>query len=131
MNSTALMADTNLPFPVLNFSGLVANFAAKGFGAREMITLSGLKSLHLVFLAAALNLHMDNSHDEVQFPLLLQNRNVGNQVNIVNGRSDISFGCRVDVVQVRTLSVSLTAMESSLIFTTSPEGVMPLTPTQP
>ncbi|BBN12113.1 peroxidase [Marchantia polymorpha subsp. ruderalis] len=45
VNSTALMADTNLPFPVLNFSGLVANFAAKGFGAREMITLSGAHTI--------------------------------------------------------------------------------------
>ncbi|KAG6545886.1 hypothetical protein Mapa_012541 [Marchantia paleacea] len=42
VQSTDLMADTNLPFPVLNFSGLVANFAAKGFSAREMITLSSL-----------------------------------------------------------------------------------------
>ncbi|BFI15393.1 peroxidase [Marchantia polymorpha subsp. ruderalis] len=45
VNSTALMADTNLPFPVLNFSGLVANFAAKGFSAKEMITLSGAHTI--------------------------------------------------------------------------------------
>ncbi|BBN10935.1 peroxidase [Marchantia polymorpha subsp. ruderalis] len=45
VRSTDLMADTNLPFPVLNFSGLVANFAAKGFNAREMITLSGAHTI--------------------------------------------------------------------------------------
>ncbi|OAE30286.1 hypothetical protein AXG93_2956s1390 [Marchantia polymorpha subsp. ruderalis] len=45
VNSTSFMADSNLPFPVLNFSGLVANFAAKGFNAREMITLSGAHTI--------------------------------------------------------------------------------------
>ncbi|BFI15241.1 peroxidase [Marchantia polymorpha subsp. ruderalis] len=45
VNSTSLMADSNLPFPVLNFSGLVANLAAKGFNAREMITLSGAHTI--------------------------------------------------------------------------------------
>ncbi|KAG6557614.1 hypothetical protein Mapa_000895 [Marchantia paleacea] len=45
VQSTDLMADTNLPFPVLNFSGLIANFAAKGFNAREMITLSGAHTI--------------------------------------------------------------------------------------
>ncbi|KAG6557615.1 hypothetical protein Mapa_000896 [Marchantia paleacea] len=45
VQSTDLMADTNLPFPVLNFSGLVANFVAKGFSAREMITLSGAHTI--------------------------------------------------------------------------------------
>ncbi|KAG6554474.1 hypothetical protein Mapa_003852 [Marchantia paleacea] len=45
VQSTDLMADTNLPFPVLNFSGLVANFAVKGFNAREMITLSGAHTI--------------------------------------------------------------------------------------
>ncbi|KAL3675937.1 hypothetical protein R1sor_025885 [Riccia sorocarpa] len=39
--SRAIDADTQLPFPVLRFSGLVQNFAAKGFSAREMIVLSG------------------------------------------------------------------------------------------
>ncbi|BBN18168.1 peroxidase [Marchantia polymorpha subsp. ruderalis] len=39
--STDVMADSNLPFPILNFSGLGANFAAKGFNAREMLALSG------------------------------------------------------------------------------------------
>ncbi|KAL2622985.1 hypothetical protein R1flu_003190 [Riccia fluitans] len=39
--SRALDADTNLPFPSLNFTELVQNFAPKGFGAREMIVLSG------------------------------------------------------------------------------------------
>ncbi|KAL3695117.1 hypothetical protein R1sor_008768 [Riccia sorocarpa] len=34
-------ADTQLPFPVLSFSGLVQNFANKGFTDREMIVLSG------------------------------------------------------------------------------------------
>ncbi|BBN11467.1 peroxidase [Marchantia polymorpha subsp. ruderalis] len=45
VNSSSLMADSNLPFPVLNFSGLVANFAGKGFNAREMITLSGAHTI--------------------------------------------------------------------------------------
>ncbi|KAL3695047.1 hypothetical protein R1sor_008698 [Riccia sorocarpa] len=39
--SRANDADTQLPFPVLPFSGLVDNFANKGFSAREMIVLSG------------------------------------------------------------------------------------------
>ncbi|KAL2623116.1 hypothetical protein R1flu_003321 [Riccia fluitans] len=39
--SRALDADTNLPFPSLNFTELVQNFAPKGFGPREMIVLSG------------------------------------------------------------------------------------------
>ncbi|OAE24538.1 hypothetical protein AXG93_2415s1170 [Marchantia polymorpha subsp. ruderalis] len=45
VNSTSLMADSNLPFPALNFSVLGANFAAKGFNAREMITLSGAHTI--------------------------------------------------------------------------------------
>ncbi|KAL2632542.1 hypothetical protein R1flu_004021 [Riccia fluitans] len=39
--SVATDADTQLPFPNFLFSELVSNFAAKGFGAREMIVLSG------------------------------------------------------------------------------------------
>ncbi|KAL2608732.1 hypothetical protein R1flu_027305 [Riccia fluitans] len=39
--SLALDADTNLPFPSLNFTELVENFARKDFSAREMIVLSG------------------------------------------------------------------------------------------
>ncbi|PTQ28495.1 hypothetical protein MARPO_0161s0001 [Marchantia polymorpha] len=45
VHSTSLMADSNLPFPVLNYSGLVANFAVKGFNSREMITLSGAHTI--------------------------------------------------------------------------------------
>ncbi|KAL2603194.1 hypothetical protein R1flu_017164 [Riccia fluitans] len=39
--SLALDADTNLPFPSLNFTELVENFARKDFSAREMNVLSG------------------------------------------------------------------------------------------
>ncbi|KAG6548863.1 hypothetical protein Mapa_009625 [Marchantia paleacea] len=39
--SLAKNADTNLPFPNLNFNELVQNFASKGFTPREMVILSG------------------------------------------------------------------------------------------
>ncbi|KAL2614059.1 hypothetical protein R1flu_025751 [Riccia fluitans] len=43
--SVDLLADGNLPFPVLNFSLLVDNFARKNFSAREMVVLSGAHTI--------------------------------------------------------------------------------------
>ncbi|KAL2620062.1 hypothetical protein R1flu_000267 [Riccia fluitans] len=43
--SVDLLADGNLPFPVLNFTLLVDNFARKNFSAREMVVLSGAHTI--------------------------------------------------------------------------------------
>ncbi|KAL3702387.1 hypothetical protein R1sor_020409 [Riccia sorocarpa] len=43
--SSDLLADGNLPFPVFNFTLLVDNFARKNFCAREMVVLSGAHTI--------------------------------------------------------------------------------------